>query len=122
LAAKQAGRKDFFIVSVDGAPEVVPFLKDPTSLIAATAAQDPCSMAEKAVTIGYDIINAKKPAEGVTLIPVQFITKNNVSSYKGGLNSAALEVHGISKVFLEYRALKSTSRTPRFSRMIVRSS
>jgi ribose transport system substrate-binding protein len=83
LAAKQAGRKDFFIVSVDGAPEVVPFLKDPQSLIAATAAQDPYSMAEKAVTIGYDIINRKKPAEAVTLIPVQFITKNNVSSYKG---------------------------------------
>jgi hypothetical protein len=63
--------------------EVVPFLKDPTSLIAATAAQDPYSMAEKAVTIGYDIINGKKPTEAVTLIPVQLITKNNVSSYTG---------------------------------------
>jgi ribose transport system substrate-binding protein len=83
LAAKQAGRRDFFIVSVDGAPEVVPFLKDPTSLIVATAAQDPYSMAEKAVTIGYDIINGKKPAEALTLIPVQLITKDNVSSYKG---------------------------------------
>ena len=83
LAATQAGRKDFFIVSVDGAPEVVPFLKDPKSLIAATAAQDPYSMAEKAVEIGYNIINGKKPAEAVTLIPVQLITKLNVSSYKG---------------------------------------
>ena len=50
-------------------------------MIAATAAQDPYSMAEKAVTIGYDIINGKKPAEALTLIPV--ITKNNVGSYKG---------------------------------------
>src|ERR1700731_696392 len=41
LAAKQAQRKDFFIVGVDGAPDIVPFLKDPASLIAATAAQDP---------------------------------------------------------------------------------
>jgi hypothetical protein len=41
LAAKQAQRKDFFIVGVDGAPDVVPALKDPTSLIAAGAAQDP---------------------------------------------------------------------------------
>src|SRR3984957_3487781 len=78
LAAKQAGRKDFFIVSVDGAPEVVPFLKDPTSLIAATAAQDPHTMAEKAVEIGYDIMNGKKPAQELTLIPVDLITKDNV--------------------------------------------
>jgi ribose transport system substrate-binding protein len=83
LAAKQAERKDFFIVSVDGAPEVVPFLKDPTSLIAATAAQDPYAMAEKAVAIGYDIMNGKKPAQELTLIPVELITKDNVSQYKG---------------------------------------
>jgi len=83
LAAKQAGRKDFFIVSVDGAPEVVPFLKDPTSLIAATAAQDPYTMAEQAVTIGYDIMNGKKPAQPLTLIPVQLVTKENVDQYKG---------------------------------------
>ena len=83
LAAKQAGRKDFFIVSVDGAPEVVPFLKDPTSLIAATAAQDPYTMAEQAVTIGYDIVNGKKPASPTILIPVSLITKENVNSYQG---------------------------------------
>ena len=38
---------------------------------------------EKAVTIGYDIMNGKKPTEALTLIPVQLITKDNVSSYKG---------------------------------------
>jgi ribose transport system substrate-binding protein len=83
LAAKQAQRKDFFIVSVDGAPEVVPFLKDPDSLIAATAAQDPYSMAEKAVAIGYDIMNGKKPAQELTLVPVELITRDNVAQYKG---------------------------------------
>jgi ribose transport system substrate-binding protein len=83
LAAKQAGRKDFFIVSVDGAPEVVPFLKDPNSLIAATAAQDPYTMAEKAVSVGYNIMNGKKPESPTILIPVQLITKENVNSYQG---------------------------------------
>jgi len=83
LAAKQAQRKEFFIVSVDGAPEVVPFLKDPNSLIAATAAQDPYTMAETAVSIGYDIMNGKKPVEAITLVPVQLITKENVAQYKG---------------------------------------
>jgi len=83
LAAKQAQRKDFFIVGVDGAPDVVPSLKDPNSLIAASAAQDPYTMSGKAVEIGYDIMNGKKPAQELTLIPVDLITKENVDKYKG---------------------------------------
>ena len=83
LAAKQAQRKDFFIVGVDGAPDVVPSLKDKDSLIVASAAQDPYTMAGKAVEIGYDIINGKKPAQELTLIPVDLITKDNVDQYKG---------------------------------------
>jgi ribose transport system substrate-binding protein len=83
LAAKQAQRKDFFIVGVDGAPDVVPSLKDPDSLIVASAAQDPYTMAGKAVEIGYDVMNGKKPAQELTLIPVDLITKENVDQYKG---------------------------------------
>jgi ribose transport system substrate-binding protein len=83
LAAKQAQRKDFFIVGVDGAPDVVPSLKDKESLIAASAAQDPYTMAGKAVEIGNDIMNGKKPAAELTLIPVDLITKDNVDQYKG---------------------------------------
>ena len=83
LAAKQAQRKEFFIVGVDGAPDIVPALKDPSSLIAASAAQDPFTMAEKAVDIGNDIMNGKKPAEDLILIPVELITKDNVDQYKG---------------------------------------
>jgi ribose transport system substrate-binding protein len=83
LAAKQAQRKDLFIVGVDGSPDIIPFLKDPQSLIAATAAQDPYAMAQKAVEVGYDVMQGKKPAEELTLIPVQLITKDNVNQYKG---------------------------------------
>jgi ribose transport system substrate-binding protein len=83
LAAKQAQRKDFFIVGVDGAPDVVPSLKDPDSLIAASAAQDPYTMSGKAVEIGYDIMNGKKPEQALTLVPVDLITKENVDQYKG---------------------------------------
>jgi ribose transport system substrate-binding protein len=83
LAAKQAQRKDFFIVGVDGAPDIVPALKDPNSLIAASAAQDPYLMAQEAVEIGYNIINGKKPKEELTLIPVGLITKENVARYAG---------------------------------------
>src|ERR1700730_9756636 len=83
LAAKQAQRKEFFIVGVDGSPDIVPFLKDPGSLIAATAAQDPYLMAQEAVKIGYDIMQGKKPKEELTLIPVGLITKENVDRYAG---------------------------------------
>jgi ribose transport system substrate-binding protein len=83
LAAKQAQRKEFFIVGVDGAPDIVPALKDPSSLIAASAAQDPYAMAQKAVEIGYNIMQGKKPEQELTLIPVELITKDNVNQYKG---------------------------------------
>jgi ribose transport system substrate-binding protein len=64
----------------------VPALKDKDSLIAASAAQDPYAMAQKAVQIGYDVMNGKKPAEELTLIPVDLITKDNVDQYKGWTN------------------------------------
>jgi ribose transport system substrate-binding protein len=83
LAAKQAQRKDFFIVGVDGAPDIVPALKDPNSLIAASAAQDPYLMAQEAVEIGYNLLQGKKPKEELTLIPVGLITKENVARYAG---------------------------------------
>ena len=70
-------------MGVDGSPDIVPFLKDSASLIAATAAQDPYLMAEEAVKIGYDIMLGKKPKEDPTLIPVGLITKENVDRYAG---------------------------------------
>jgi ABC-type sugar transport system substrate-binding protein len=55
---------------------VVSSLKDKDSLIAASAAQDPYAMAGKAVEIGYACRNGKKPAQELTLIPVDLITKD----------------------------------------------
>jgi ribose transport system substrate-binding protein len=83
LAARQLGRKDFFITSVDGAPEVVAALKRQDSLIAASSAQDPYLMAQKAVEVGYEILQGGKPAQDVILIPSQLITRDNVAQYKG---------------------------------------
>jgi ribose transport system substrate-binding protein len=83
LAAKQAQRTDFFIVGVDGSPDAVAALKSKNSLFVATPAQDPYKMAEKAVEVGYVIMNGKKPEETTILIPVQLITRDNVDSYVG---------------------------------------
>jgi ribose transport system substrate-binding protein len=83
LAAKQAKRSEFFIVSVDGAPEAKQAIEDPKSLFVATAAQNPLGMTQKAVQVGNDILHGKKPADPNILIPVKLITRDNVSQYKG---------------------------------------
>jgi ribose transport system substrate-binding protein len=83
LAAKQAGRKDLFIVGVDGSPEAVAALKSKQSLFAATAAQDPYTMAQKAVEVGYGLMQGKKPEKDLILIPVKLITRDNVAEYAG---------------------------------------
>jgi ribose transport system substrate-binding protein len=83
LAAKQVGRKEFFIASVDGSPAIEAALKQPGSLIAASAAQDPQVMAQTAVAVGYDILQGKPPAQEVILIPSQLVTRDNIDQYKG---------------------------------------
>lgn len=83
LAAKQAQRSEFFIVGVDGAPEALDALKQKNSLFAATAAQDPFSMAAKAVEVGNNILQGKKPANPNILIPVTLVTRENVAKHKG---------------------------------------
>jgi ribose transport system substrate-binding protein len=83
LAAKQAQRKEFFIAGVDGSPDGTAALKSKNSLFEATPAQDPYTMAEKAVEVGYGIMNGKKPEKDMILIPVELITRDNVEKYVG---------------------------------------
>jgi ribose transport system substrate-binding protein len=83
LAAQKAHRTEFFIVGVDGSPEAVEALKNKESLFAATSAQDPYLMSQKAVEVGYNVLQGKKPEEATILIPVKLITRENVSEYTG---------------------------------------
>ena len=83
LAAKQAGRDEFFIVGVDGAPEAVEVLQQADSLFVATAAQNPALMAETAVAVGAEIFQGNPPAQETILVPVDLITKENVDQYEG---------------------------------------
>ncbi|MBM0742743.1 ABC transporter substrate-binding protein [Phormidium sp. CLA17] len=83
LAARQAKRSEFFIVGVDRAPEATQAIADPSSLVVATAAQDPLGMTRKAVQVGNDILYGKRPANPNILIPVKLITRENVSQYPG---------------------------------------
>jgi len=84
LAAKQMQRTNFIITSVDGAPDIESALKDPAySQIKASASQDPYIMARKAVQVGVEILNGKKPEQPVTLLPSVLVTRENVADYKG---------------------------------------
>ncbi|MGV0102600.1 hypothetical protein NSTCB13_01133 [Nostoc sp. DSM 114160] len=58
-------------------------MEDKNGVFAATAAQNPAAMAQKAVQIGNDIIQGKKPESSEILIPVKLVTRENLSSYKG---------------------------------------
>ncbi len=40
-------------------------------------------IAQKAVEIGQDIINGKKPANQMLLLPSTLITRANINDYKG---------------------------------------
>lgn len=86
LAARQARREDFFIVGVDGAPDAEVVLKEENTLFMATPAQDPYTMASRAVEVGYEIMEGNEPSEETILIPVQLITRDNVDQYQGWTN------------------------------------
>jgi ribose transport system substrate-binding protein len=88
LAIKQAHRDDVkLITSVDGAPDAEAALKDRTGIFAETSAQDPYKMAVAAVTVGYDILNGKRPQSPTMLLPTRAITKDNVLSYGGWIKN-----------------------------------
>ncbi|HEU4518680.1 MAG TPA: ABC transporter substrate-binding protein [Microvirga sp.] len=82
LAMKQLNRKNIVITSVDGAPDIEAALKGETSVMA-SASQDPFAMAQQAVQVGYDIMNGKKPADPMILMPSTLITRDNIGSYRG---------------------------------------
>ncbi|WP_370678306.1 ABC transporter substrate-binding protein [Pleomorphomonas sp. PLEO] len=83
LASKQANRTSLFITAVDGAPDIEAELKDTSSLVLASSSQDPYAMAQLATQIGIDLLNGKKPAQQVTLMPSKLVTRDNIADYKG---------------------------------------
>lgn len=76
-AARQAGRSDFFIVGVDGAPKAKARMKDGNSLLAATVAQMPDKLAQKAVEAGYTLIRKRAIPDRTMLIPAVLLTRDS---------------------------------------------
>lgn len=83
LAAKQLNRTEMKIVSVDGSPDIEASLKQPGSLIIASASQDPYTMAQRAVALGAEVLAGKTPPQTTVLLAPKLITRQNVAQYKG---------------------------------------
>lgn len=83
LAAHHAGRDEFFIVSVDGAPSAIDMLRRPDSRVVATAAQDPQLMAMRGVRIGYRILRGEAPPAEAVRLPTPLVTRDNMADYDG---------------------------------------
>jgi ribose transport system substrate-binding protein len=84
LAARQAGRRDFIITSVDGAPaarEALMHADDGRWV--ASAAQFPKQMAELAVETGLALLRGEPVNPRIILIPAQLVTAENVGQYDG---------------------------------------
>jgi ribose transport system substrate-binding protein len=83
LALRQARREGVTVVGVDGAPDAEKALQDPKGGLAATAAQDPFSMAAKAVEVGEALLRGERLAQELILVPVTLVTRENIGSYRG---------------------------------------
>ena len=83
LAAQDAKFKTLIIVGVDGAPSAVAELSKPSSMFKGSASQDPRAMIKAVLAAAQVVISGGDwPADGI-LLPSEFITKANLSTYKG---------------------------------------
>ena len=82
--ARQLGRSGMVITAVDGAPAIEEALVDPnSSMIEASASQNPFAMAKVAVQTGYGILNGDQPDQKVVLLNSELVTRDNVADYAG---------------------------------------
>lgn len=86
LALRQARRENVVVAAVDGAPDAEKALRDEKNAFAASAAQDPFTMAGKAVEVGFGILQGRPAPEGRVLVPVSLITRDNIAGYRGWTN------------------------------------
>ncbi|MER8442575.1 ABC transporter substrate-binding protein [Mesorhizobium sp. M1066] len=83
LAAKQLNRSEFIFTAVDGAPDIEKELSSGTSMIKASASQDPYVMAGQSLTMAAELLAGKKPTEPTVLLDPKLITAENLKDYKG---------------------------------------
>ena len=82
-AAREAGRTEMAITSVDGSDEVSARLRDPGSRIIATAAQDPHAMGRLAAEGAVRLLKKQPVPQPMLVLPPRLVTSANVRDYPG---------------------------------------
>jgi ribose transport system substrate-binding protein len=80
-AARQAGRDEFFIVSIDASPAVVGAMGQPDSRLIASVYQDPKAMAERAVEMAFALRDGKFVSSDPVLMPVRLVTRDTLDAF-----------------------------------------
>lgn len=80
-AARQAGRDEFFIVSVDASPAAVHAMKQPGSRLVASVYQDPRAMAYRAVELAFALRAGEEVSSEPFLMPVELVTRETMDGF-----------------------------------------
>lgn len=80
-AARQAGRSEFFIVSIDASPAVVGAMGQADSRLVASVYQDPKAMANQAVQMAFDLRDGKAVSSDPILMPVRLVTRDTLDGF-----------------------------------------
>jgi ribose transport system substrate-binding protein len=80
-AARQAGRDEFFIVSIDASPAAVHAMKQPGSRLVASVYQDPRAMAYRAVELAFALRAGEEVSSEPTLLPVELVTRETIDEF-----------------------------------------
>lgn len=80
-AAKETGREDIRIYSVDASPQLKQAMMEEGSLIAGTVAQSPISMGKEAVEIGQSLLDGEHLDKKEVLVDVNYINEENISLF-----------------------------------------
>lgn len=83
LAAQQQDRKEMIIAGVDGSPDMLARLKEPDSLLVASASQDPYGMAARSAEMALGLFQGKEEPREPVLLDATLVTRDNAATFKG---------------------------------------
>ncbi|PZX13770.1 ribose transport system substrate-binding protein [Palleronia aestuarii] len=81
LAAQQFGRTEMVIGGVDGSPDFVDAMNQDSTLLVASASQDPYGMARQAADMGIQMMNGEEVGETEVLLDTELVTQDNAADW-----------------------------------------
>ncbi|PHV13404.1 ABC transporter substrate-binding protein [Chitinimonas sp. BJB300] len=81
-ALSDAGRKDVFLISVDGSPEIADLMRRKPKVLGSSK-QDPYAMAQKAVELAVTFLAGKTVPQTTIHLKPTLLTQDNLDDYQG---------------------------------------